>query len=128
MAKASQPKGELTLRTIAMPADTNPADDIFGGWVLSQMDIAGGIAARTHTRIRVVTVSITSMTFITPVKVGDLLTIYTEIGRIGRTSVAIKMETWVRRGLNEETLRVTEGEFVYVAVDEDGRPTPILKP
>ncbi|MBT3145014.1 acyl-CoA thioesterase [Neptunomonas phycophila] len=120
-----QVTGRLTTRTIAMPADTNPAGDIFGGWVLSQMDIAAGICAGQRAQTRVVTVSLDSMSFIRPVKVGDILGVYTKIASIGRTSMVVHVEAWVRReriGLRE---KVTEGNFKFVAIDESGSPTPI---
>ena len=91
------PRGELSLRTVAMPADTNPSGDIFGGWVLSQMDQAGGIAAAERARGRVVTIAIEAMTFIRPVKVGDVLCVYTAVDQVGRTSVKIHVEAWARR-------------------------------
>ena len=119
------PVGTLTLRTAAMPADTNPSGDIFGGWVLSQMDIAGGLAAVERVRGRIVTVAVDQMTFITPVKVGDILAVYCRIERVGRTSISVLMEAWVHRGHDSRNLKVTEGRFVYVAVDADGRPTPV---
>ncbi len=116
-----------TTRTIAMPGDTNPSGDIFGGWVLSQMDIAAGICAGQRAQGRVVTVSVDAMSFIRPVKVGDVLGVYTNIKRIGRTSMDIHIEAWVRRdriGLREQ---VTEGTFTFVAVDDDGNPRNIPK-
>ncbi|OED44743.1 acyl-CoA thioesterase [Chromatiales bacterium (ex Bugula neritina AB1)] len=114
-----------TTRTVAMPADTNPSGDIFGGWVLSQMDIAGGIAASQCARGRVVTASIDGMSFIKPVKVGDILGVYTEITRTGRSSIDILVEAWVRRdqiGIRE---KVTEATFTFVAVDENGKSRPL---
>ena len=126
MAEAeSQPKGELAIRTLAMPADANPSGDIFGGWVLSQMDIAGGIVARERAQGRVATVAVTAMTFHLPVFVGDVLCAYVEIERIGRTSISTWIEAWVLRGKSGERVRVTEGQFVYVALDDDGRPRPV---
>jgi acyl-CoA thioesterase YciA len=119
------PKTEPSLRAIAMPADANPHGDIFGGWLLSQMDLAGGAAARRRAKGRTVTVAITGMTFHRPVFVGDEVTCYAEIIRVGRTSITVKVESWVRRGIGEEQIAVTEGVFTYVAVDEDGRPRPV---
>ncbi|MEX1180087.1 MAG: acyl-CoA thioesterase [Cucumibacter sp.] len=116
----SEPHGTLTVRTLAMPADTNPSGDIFGGWVMSQMDIAGGIAAYERARGRVVTVAVEAMTFIVPVKVGDVLCVYTAIERVGTTSIAIEVEAWVRRQRIADRIKVTEGKFVYVALDETG--------
>jgi acyl-CoA thioesterase YciA len=121
----SEPKGTLTIRTMAMPADTNAAGDIFGGWVLSQMDIAGGIAAGERARARVVTVAVEAMTFIAPVKVGDVLCVYCTLERIGTTSVTIAMEAWARRERIAERVKVTEGRFIYVALGDDGRKRPI---
>jgi acyl-CoA thioesterase YciA len=120
-----EPRGELAIRTLAMPADANPSGDIFGGWVLSQMDIAGGLTARERARGRVATVAITAMTFHLPVHVGDVLCAYVEIEKIGRTSIATWIEAWALRGKGGGRVRVTEGQFVYVALDEDGRPRPV---
>ena len=120
------PKTEPALRAIAMPADANPYGDIFGGWLLSQMDLAGGAAARRRAKGRTVTVAITAMTFHRPVFVGDEVTCYAEIVRVGRTSITVKVESWVRRGIGEEQIAVTEGVFTYVAVGEDRRPCPVL--
>lgn len=116
------PSGELTIRTMAMPADANANGDIFGGWVLSQMDIAGGVAASTRAHGRVATVAIEGLSFIRPVNVGDVLCVYTDIARTGTTSLTVRLETWARRGNREVRDKVTEGEFTYVAIDDDGRP------
>jgi acyl-CoA thioesterase YciA len=116
-----EPQGALTIRTLAMPADTNPAGDIFGGWVMSQMDIAGAIAAVERTKGRVVTVAVEAMTFIAPVKVGDILCVYTQIERVGNTSITIAIEAWVRRNRLDERQKVTDGRFVYVSLGEDGQ-------
>ncbi|WP_423067256.1 acyl-CoA thioesterase [Devosia sp. CN2-171] len=121
----TEPKGALTIRTLAMPADTNAAGDIFGGWVLSQMDIAGGIAAAERVHGRVVTVAVEAMTFIAPVKTGDVLCVYTTVERIGNTSITIAMEAWARRNRVADRVKVTEGRFVYVALDDEGRKKPI---
>lgn len=120
-AAKNEPIGTLTIRTLAMPADTNPAGDIFGGWVISQMDIAGGIAAYERARGRVVTVAVDGMTFIAPVKVGDVLCVYTTIERVGTTSISVAIEAWARRERIADRVKVTEGRFVYVALGEDGR-------
>jgi acyl-CoA thioesterase YciA len=117
---ATEPTGALTIRTLAMPADTNPAGDIFGGWVMSQMDIAGAIAAVERSGGRVVTVAVEAMTFIAPVKVGDILCVYTTVERVGTTSVTISMEAWARRNRIADRVKVTDGRFVYVALGEDG--------
>jgi acyl-CoA thioesterase YciA len=117
---AEEPHGTLTVRTLAMPADTNPAGDIFGGWVMSQMDIAGAIAAVERAEGRVVTVAVDSMTFIAPVKVGDVLCVYTSIERVGNTSITVAIEAWARRNRLADRVKVTDGRFVYVALDEQG--------
>ncbi|HTJ57573.1 MAG TPA: acyl-CoA thioesterase [Devosiaceae bacterium] len=121
----AEPQGTLTIRTMAMPADTNPAGDIFGGWVMSQMDIAGAIAAVEQAQGRVATVAVEAMTFIAPVKIGDVLCIYTTVERVGNTSVTIGLEAWVRRNRIGDRLKVTDGRFIYVALDDDGRKRPI---
>jgi acyl-CoA thioesterase YciA len=128
--QASDPSDELpqcepTLRAIAMPADANPHGDIFGGWLLSQMDLAGGTVATRRAEGRCVTVAITAMTFRRPVFIGDEVTCYAQITRVGRTSITVKVESWVRRGIGEEQIEVTEGIFTYVAVGEDRRPCPV---
>ncbi len=114
------PHGVLTIRTVPMPADTNTAGDIFGGWVLSQMDIAGGIAAADHAQARVATVGIEAMSFLKPVSVGDILSVYCDLARVGRTSMAIRIEAWVQRRPSRELLKVTEGVFTFVSLDSDG--------
>lgn len=119
------PKGEQIIRAMAMPADTNPSGDIFGGWVLSQMDIAGGILSKELANGRTVTVAVDAMTFHRPVLVGDVLCVYGEVTKIGNTSVTIKLEAWVKRELGKERILVTEGTFTYVAVDITRRPRPI---
>jgi acyl-CoA thioesterase YciA len=119
------PNGELVIRTLAMPADANPSGDIFGGWVLSQMDIAGGITASQRARGRVATVAVTAMTFHLPVFVGDVLCVYTEIEKVGRTSITVALEAWALRGRLGGRARVTEGRFVFVALGEDGRRRPV---
>lgn len=118
-------RGELTVRVIAMPADTNANGDIFGGWVLSQMDAAGGICGVERAQGRVVTIKVDTLTFIRPVKVGDVLCVYTEVEGIGRTSMKIHIEAWARRFLSGERVKVTDATFTFVAVDDDGRPRPI---
>lgn len=120
-----QPSGRLTTRTIAMPADTNPAGDIFGGWVLSQMDMAAGISAGQRAQGRVVTVSLEGMSFIRPVRVGDILGVYTRIVRVGRSSMDINVECWVRRRRIGQREKVTEALFKFVALDDHGQPMEV---
>jgi len=115
-----RPEGELTLQTVPMPADTNSNGDIFGGWVLSQMDIAGGVAAHKRAGGRTATVAINAMRFHAPVMVGDLFTVYTSIVRTGTTSVTIHVEAWVQRHGNEAPLQVTEADFTFVAIESSG--------
>lgn len=119
------PATEPALRAIAMPADANPRGDIFGGWLLSQMDLAGSTIAIRRAKARVATVAVTSMTFRKPVFVGDEVSCYVEIERVGRTSMTVKIETWARRGIGGEAVKVTEGLFTYVAIDSDRRPVAI---
>jgi acyl-CoA thioesterase YciA len=120
-----EPRGELTVRTIAMPADTNANGDIFGGWVLSQMDLAGGIAGVDRSHGRVVTVALDAMHFIAPVKVGDVLCVYTQVDSVGRTSMKIHVEAWVRRFESRAREKVTDALFTFVAIDEAGKPRPV---
>lgn len=123
----TEPQGELTIRTLAMPADTNAAGDIFGGWVMSQIDIAGAIAAVEHIGGRVATVAVEAMTFIAPVKVGDVLCVYTRIDRIGTTSITVAMEAYTRSVNRPARTKVTEARFIYVALDETGQKRVIAK-
>jgi acyl-CoA thioesterase YciA len=116
---------EPALRAIAMPADTNPHGDIFGGWLLSQMDLAGTTVASRRACGRVVTVAVTAMTFHRPVYVGDEVTCYAEVVSVGHTSLTVKIGSFVRRGLGEEMIEVTDGTFTYVAVDAEGKPRPV---
>ncbi len=125
MEPTPDPSGELTLRTLAMPKDVNTNGDIFGGWVLSQMDMAAGIVAADRAKGRVATVAIDAMQFIRPVKVGDVLCIYVAVARVGRTSMGLQIEAWVRRRGQEGREKVTEGLFTFVAIDEAGRPRPV---
>ena len=117
--------GDLTVRTIAMPADTNANGDIFGGWVMSQMDQAGGIAGVERAQGRVVTVAVDGMHFIRPVRVGDVLCVYTSIGQVGRTSMKIQVEAWARRFQGQMREKVTDATFTFVAIDGEGRPRPV---
>ena len=123
--KEDQPHGDLTVRLVAMPRDTNANGDIFGGWVLSQMDQAGGIAAVERAAGRVVTVAVEAMTFIRPVKVGDVLCVYTSVDSIGRTSMKIHIEAWARRFRSHLREKVTDATFTFVAIDETGRPRQV---
>jgi acyl-CoA thioesterase YciA len=122
-----QPRGELTVRISAMPADTNAYGDIFGGWVLSRMDQAGGIAGVERARGRVVTVAMDAMQFIRPMRVGDVLEVYTEVVGIGRTSMKIHVEAWARRFETHVQEKVTQAMFTFVAIDAAGKPRPIPK-
>ena len=117
-----------SLRSIAMPADTNPNGDIFGGWILSQMDLAGGSHAFFEAQGRVATVAVTAMKFHKPVNVGDEVSCYCATERIGRTSITVRVETWVRRRRLAEEEQVTEGLFTFVAVGLDGQPRPVKEP
>ncbi len=132
MNEQEQPTGELILRTLAMPADTNPHGDIFGGWIMSQMDIAGGIMAKEVAESRVVTVAVDSIKFLRPAQVGDVVCCYGKVLKIGTTSITIHLEIWVKpvKGLKKEEGRrykVTQAAFTYVAVDEEGCKIPALR-
>jgi acyl-CoA thioesterase YciA len=121
------PQGELVIRTIAMPADTNPSGDIFGGWIMSQMDLGSGILASKTARSRVVTVAVDGMSFLQPVRVGDTIACYARVESIGRSSMKIPVEVWAQRYRRQEQLLVTRAVFTYVAVDEAGRPIPVQR-
>jgi len=116
---------EPALRTVAMPADTNPNGDIFGGWLMAQMDLAGSVAAVRQAGGRVVTVAVEAMSFHRPVMVGDLVSCYARVVRVGRTSLRVEVDTWVERYARSTVEKVTEGVFTYVAVDDAGRPRPV---
>ena len=120
-----EPRGDLCTRTLAMPADTNANGDIFGGWLLSQMDIAGGVAASKVAKSRTVTVSIDAMNFRKPVYVGDLVSVHANLVRVGRTSITVHLEAWVKRRKEAQSILVTDGNFTYVAIDEQGKPLVI---
>jgi len=120
-----RPRGELTVRTIAMPADTNANGDIFGGWVMAHMDQAGGIAGVERAQGRVVTVVVEAMTFIQAMRVGDVLEVYTEVESVGRTSMKIHIEAWAQRFQTHRRDKVTDATFTFVHVGDDGRPRPI---
>lgn len=121
----TEPRGMLALRTVAMPANTNPSGDIFGGWVMSLMDLAAGTTATSVADGRVVTAAVSNLTFLQPVKVGDVVCCYTELLRSGRTSLTLGVEAWVLRERRGDRMKVTAAEFVMVAVDELGRPRPL---
>ena len=126
------PEGKLILRTLAMPADTNANGDIFGGWIMSQMDIAGGILSKEISGTRTVTIAVESMKFIRPVKVGDVVSCYGQLKRIGTTSITLELEVWVEPVLrhldsNCPYFKVTEAAFVYVSIDEQGNKAAIVK-
>ena len=120
-----QPRGDLAVRTLAMPADTNPAGDIFGGWIMSLMDAAGSITATRRAGGRVVTAAVSNISFLQPVKVGDVVCCYTEILRLGRSSMTLCVEVWVLRQGRGNRVKVTAAEFTFVALDEAGRPRPL---
>lgn len=126
----TEPSGSLILRTMAMPADTNANGDIFGGWIMSQMDIAGAILAKEVAGGRTATVAVDGMKFVKPVQVGDVVCCYGEVTRIGRTSVTLHLQTWVKPVLRqvespETRFKVTEANFTYVAIDDGGTKRPI---
>ena len=125
--KKEKPKGEPALRTLAMPADTNPSGDIFGGWVLSQMDIAGALVANKLAKGRVATVAIDSMMFHLPVNVGDVVCCYANTIRTGNTSITMLVQVWVLRQNSSTEHKVTEGEFTYVAIGDDKKPRAIFE-
>jgi acyl-CoA thioesterase YciA len=127
MSGGEKPKGELVIQTIAMPTDTNPNGDIFGGWLTSQMDLGSGILAAKTAQARVVTVAMEGMSFLQPVRVGDTVRCYARVEKIGRTSMTIPVEVWVTRYMTGEELRVTHGVFTLVAVDESGKPIPVKR-
>ena len=122
-----KPKGELVIQTIAMPTDTNPNGDIFGGWLTSQMDLGSGILTAKTAQARVVTVAMEGMSFLQPVRVGDTVRCYARVEKIGRTSMTIPVEVWVTRYMSGKQLRVTHGVFIYVAVDDTGKPIPVKR-
>ncbi|MBU2890979.1 acyl-CoA thioesterase [Celeribacter halophilus] len=126
MSDAHTPEGmELTLRTLAMPADTNASGDIFGGWVMSQMDLAAAIRANERCNGRTVTIAANEIVFKKPVKVGDTLCVYTAVDQVGRSSMVIRIEVWARRAFSAQRDHVTEARFTMVAVDEAGKPRPV---
>ncbi|WOH85248.1 acyl-CoA thioesterase [Bradyrhizobium sp. BEA-2-5] len=122
-----EPSGDLCIRTLAMPADTNANGDIFGGWLLSQMDVGGGVFASKAARSRTVTVAIEAMNFRKAVYVGDLVSVYANLVRVGRTSLTVHLEAWVLRRREQQSFLVTDGNFTYVSIDDHGRPQPIQR-
>ena len=125
MQQTEKPRGELVIQTIAMPKDVNRNGDIFGGWLVSQMDLGGAILASKISKARVVTVAMEGMSFLQPVRVGDTVACYARVEKIGTSSMRIPIEVWANRFMTGEELRVTEGVFVYVAVDAAGKPIPV---
>ena len=121
----TQPCGDLSIRTLAMPADTNQNVDIFGGWLLSQMDIGGGIFASRIANSRTVTVAIDAMNFRKPVFVGDVVSVHANLVRIGKTSITVRLEAWVMRYKETNSILVTDGNFTYVSIDDHGHPQAI---
>jgi acyl-CoA thioesterase YciA len=121
------PRGELASRTLAMPANTNPRGDIFGGWIMATMDAAAAMTACSHSERPVVTVAISNIVFLQPVQVGDAVCCYTDVVRLGRTSITLNVEVWVLRHGRGDRIKVTEAEFTFVAVNENGRPCAITQ-
>ena len=121
------PRGDLCIRAVAMPADTNANGDIFGGWLLSQMDVGGGVFAAKVAKSRTVTVAIEAMNFRKAVYVGDLVSVHANLVRIGRTSMTIRLEAWVVRRKDRQSLLVTDGNFTYVSIDDQGQPQAIQR-
>jgi len=122
---AEKPKGKITIQTLAMPADTNANGDIFGGWLVSQMDLAAGVLAKQLSHGRVVTVAIHSMTFLKPVHVGDVISCYAHLVKKGKTSMTIDVEVWAQPATQSCHYSVTKGTFVFVAIDEQGKPRKV---
>ena len=121
----TEPSGQVCIRTLAMPADANQNGDIFGGWLLSQMDLGGGVFASKIAKSRTVTVAIEAMNFRKPVFVGDLVSVHGNLVRVGRTSITVHLEAWVLRRKEMHSILVTDGNFTYVSIDDPGRPQPI---
>lgn len=121
------PEGDLAIQVIAMPENTNPDGDIFGGWLLSQMDLAAGVTAKKQAKCRVVTIAINKMVFHNPVHVGDLVQCYSSIVKIGNKSIAIKVSAWVVDQITDEQKQVTEGIFTFVAIDENGKSQSVVR-
>lgn len=124
-ATGTLPDRQPSVRAVAMPSDTNPTGDIFGGWLMSQMDLAAGTAAARRAKGRTATVFVDSMSFLRPVHVGDEVSFFTDIIHVGRTSLRINVQAWRQTRFEERSDKVTEGVFTFVALDEDGRPRPL---
>jgi acyl-CoA thioesterase YciA len=125
---STKPTGDIVIRTIAMPADTNANGDIFGGWIVSQMDLGGAVLARNVAQSRVVTVAIDAMSFVAPVSVGDTVTCYARLQGIGRTSIKVDLEVWSQHYSGGPERRVTHGILTYVAISSSGKPQPVKRP
>ncbi|TPQ37423.1 acyl-CoA thioesterase [Bradyrhizobium guangdongense] len=123
----TEPHGDLCIRTLAMPADTNANGDIFGGWLLSQMDVGGGVFASKIAKSRTVTVAIDAMNFRKAVYVGDLVSVYATLVRTGRTSMTVHLEAWALRRRETQPILVTDGNFTYVSIDDEGKPQVIKR-
>jgi acyl-CoA thioesterase YciA len=121
------PRGELASRTLAMPANTNPRGDMFGGWIMSLMDAAAAMTATARARGSVVTASVSNITFLRPMKVGDTVCCYTDVSGVGRTSLTLCVEVWVLREGQGDRIKVTEAEFTFVAINENGRPRRLAR-
>lgn len=121
----TKPRGEITIQTLAMPSDTNANGDIFGGWLVSQMDLAAGVLAKKLAQGRVATVAIHSMSFLRPVQVGDVVSCYAELVKLGKTSLTIEVEVWTDSHQKSKKSKVTEGTFIFVALDDNGKPRAI---
>jgi acyl-CoA thioesterase YciA len=119
------PEGDLVLQTVAMPADTNAYGDIFGGWLVSQMDLGGAVMAHLRAKNRVTTVAIDRMVFLRPVYIGDLVCCYASVIKTGHSSITVKIQVWAKRMRHGIFEQVTEGTFTFVALSEDGRPKEI---
>ena len=123
----TEPAGQVCIRTLAMPADTNQNGDIFGGWLLSQMDLGGGVAASKIAKSRTVTVAIEAMNFRKPVFVGDLVSVHANLVRVGKTSITVHLEAWVLRRKEMLSILVTDGNFTYVSIDDQGHPQVVKR-
>jgi len=119
------PRGEITLQTVPLPADSNANGDIFGGWLMSQMDLGASVLARRRAKGRVATVAVDAMQFLKPVKIGDVVAIHAHMEREGRSSMRIRLEVWVTREPEDRRMKVTEAVFTFVAIDEEGRSRPL---